>query len=56
MKGPDVSQVRSKSIIIYLSWSMGYFLTRSGLTYPEVSSKIYHDASASWEVVFHYPV
>jgi len=23
---------------------LGYFLTRSGLTYPEVSSKVYHDS------------
>jgi len=23
---------------------LGHFLTRSGLTYPEVSSKVYHDS------------
>jgi len=30
-------------IIIYLSWSWAKLLTRSFLTYPEVSSKVYHD-------------
>ena len=28
---------------------LGHLLTRSGLTYPEVSSKV------SWGIVFHYP-
>ena len=31
-------------IFIYLSSSWGKLLTRSGLTYPEVSSKVYHDS------------
>jgi len=29
-------------IIIISSMELGHFLTRSGLTYPEVSSKVYH--------------
>jgi len=33
---------------------LGHLLARSGLTYPEVSSKVYHDPSVSWGVVFHY--
>jgi len=31
-------------IIIYLSWSWDTWWTRSGLTYPEVSWKVYHDS------------
>ena len=34
---------------------LGHLLTRSGLTYPEVSSKYTTIPSASWGVVFHYP-
>jgi len=34
---------------------LGHLLTRSGLTYPEVSSKSTMIPSASWTVVFHYP-
>jgi hypothetical protein len=34
---------------------LGHLLTRSSVTYPEVSSKICHDPSASWRIVFHYP-
>jgi len=30
-------------IIIYVM-ELGHLLTRSGLTYPEVSSKVYHDS------------
>ena len=30
-------------IIIYVT-ELGHLLTRSGLTYPEVSSKVYHDS------------
>ena len=30
-------------IIIYVM-QLGHLLTRSGLTYPEVSSKVYHDS------------
>ena len=30
-------------IIIYVM-ELGHFLTRSGLTYPEASSKVYHDS------------
>ena len=30
-------------IIIYVN-ELGHFLTRSGLTYPEVSSKVCHDS------------
>jgi len=29
---------------VYLSRSWAHLLTRSGLTYPEVSSKVYHDS------------
>jgi len=39
---------------------LGHLLTRSGLTYPEVSSKVYHDSfcqlgssiSLPWEIYF----
>ena len=31
-------------IIIISSMEMGHLLTRSGLTYPEVCSKVYHDS------------
>ena len=31
-------------ILINLSWSLGPLLTRSGLMYPEVSSKVCHDS------------
>ena len=47
-------------IIIYLSWSWATCLTRSGLTYPDVSSKVYHDSfcqlgssvSTPWVIYF----
>jgi hypothetical protein len=32
-----------------------HLLTRSGLTYPEVSLKSAIIPSANWEIVFHYP-
>ena len=31
-------------IIIISVMQLGHLLTRSGLTYPEVSSKVYHDS------------
>jgi len=31
-------------VIIYLVMELGHLLTRSGLTYPEVSSKVCHDS------------
>jgi len=34
---------------------LGYLLTRSGLTYPEVSSKVCHDSFCQRGEVFHYP-
>jgi len=40
-------------IIIYVM-ELGHLLTCSGLTYPEVSSKVMIP-SASWKIVFHYP-
>jgi len=33
---------------------LGHLLTRSGLTYPEISSRSTMIPSASWGVVFHY--
>ena len=47
-------------IIIYLSWSWATWLTRSGLMYPEVSSKVYNDSfcqlgsriSSLWVIYF----
>jgi hypothetical protein len=35
---------------------LGHLLTRSGLTYPEVSSKSDKIPSASWGIMYHYPV
>jgi len=34
---------------------LGHLLTRSGLPYPEVSSKSTTIPSPIWTVVFHYP-
>ena len=34
---------------------LGHLLTRSSLTYPEVSSNVCHIPSASWGIAFHYP-
>jgi len=34
---------------------LGHLLTRSGLTYPEVSSKVYHDSFCQLGTVVHYP-
>jgi len=34
---------------------LSHLLTRSGLTYPEVSSRSPMIPSVSWGVVFHYP-
>jgi len=33
---------------------LGHLLTRSGLTYPEVSSKVCHIPSASWGIASQY--
>jgi hypothetical protein len=33
---------------------LGHLLTRSGLTYPEVSSKVCHDSSAIWGILYIY--
>ena len=40
----------------YIFHGVGPILTRSCLTYPEVSSKFYHDSSASWGVPWVLPV
>jgi hypothetical protein len=42
-------------IIIICLMELGHLLTRSGLTYLEVSSEVCHDSSASRGIVFHYP-
>jgi len=34
---------------------LGHLLARSGLTYPEVSSKVYHDSFCQLAILFHYP-
>jgi hypothetical protein len=34
---------------------LGHLLTCSGLTYPEVSSKVSHDSFCQLGIVFHYP-
>jgi hypothetical protein len=33
---------------------LGHLLTRSGVTNPEVSSKVFLDSFCSWEILFHY--
>ena len=35
---------------------LGHLLTRSGLTYPEVSSKVYHDSFCQLESCISLPI
>jgi hypothetical protein len=40
-------------IIIYVM-ELGHLLTRSGLTYPEISSKVCHNSFCRLGIAFHY--